>query len=106
MPVVFVKFAITFAYAFFGTGSEAFQPNVTVPAAAFMNAPGMPSLTGPTAHRGRRPGALKAVEANLSRIYRKLAVRSRSELAARQVGSSTSGRGDRTPTSTPLERPS
>ena len=50
--------------------------------------------------------SVKAVEANLSRVYGKLAVRSRSELAARQVGFSTSGRRDRTPTSTPLERPS
>jgi len=39
--------------------------------------------------------SVKAVEANLSRVYAKLAVRSRSELAARLVGFSTSDRRDR-----------
>ena len=37
--------------------------------------------------------SVKAVEANLSRVYTKLAVRSRSELAARLVGFSASDRG-------------
>ena len=34
IPVDFVKLAITFAYAFLGTGSDALEPNVTVPALA------------------------------------------------------------------------
>ena len=34
MPVDFVKLANTLAYAFFGTGSDALEPNVTVPARA------------------------------------------------------------------------
>lgn len=50
--------------------------------------------------------SVKAVEANLSRVYAKLAVRSRSGLAAQLVGFSALGRSDRTPTSTPLDRPS
>ena len=32
VPVFAVKALKTLAYAFFGTGSEAFEPNVTVPA--------------------------------------------------------------------------
>ncbi len=34
VPVFAVKALNTFAYAFFGTGSDAFEPKVTVPAAA------------------------------------------------------------------------
>ena len=50
--------------------------------------------------------SVKAVEANLSRLYGKLGVRSRSELAARLVGFSTPDRDAPTPSTAPFERPS
>ena len=59
MPDFAVNALKTFAYAFFGTGSDAFEPKETVPAAARPEGPGrnyVPSPAGRQAVEGGRSG--------------------------------------------------